>query len=253
MKLEEKKVVHSKFGPGKIIRIEDRKIYILFQEGEKKFLYPQCFENFLKTEDTKVEAYIQQQIDEEKHQKEIEQKRLLEKTRHIDFLASQKVKMGAHAVFDVDNACPDGITDITAFKMGQYVSGNKKGQPRIPKRIYANSACILTKKEESDAESGRVICGIYMPEERFCGEECKDGIVPIHEMYKINWEEQEEITFWDYFSNEKEVEKWKNGEVKYIPKMVVNKILQDMVRLTADFEKREKIVDFLYYFKSLNQ
>lgn len=75
MELVGENVCHARFGRGRIVHVEPRRITVCFQEpyGEKRFIYPDAFECFLTVEDEAVCAQLAQAIaqkNEELAQKE---------------------------------------------------------------------------------------------------------------------------------------------------------------------------------------
>lgn len=79
-------VIHKAFGEGEIIKHEGTSISVLFNQGEKKFIYPDSFKDFLKAKDESVNAQIQDELAEIERQKAAEQQEkqliaLIEKER----------------------------------------------------------------------------------------------------------------------------------------------------------------------------
>lgn len=64
MQLMGESVRHARFGRGKVVRVESKRIAVSFPEpyGEKCFIYPDAFEHFLTVEDTAITAQIEQAI-----------------------------------------------------------------------------------------------------------------------------------------------------------------------------------------------
>lgn len=56
-------VIHNSFGEGKIIKQQDNYLIIQFTQGEKRFLYPTSFINFLKAKDEEINIQIQKEIE----------------------------------------------------------------------------------------------------------------------------------------------------------------------------------------------
>lgn len=74
-------VVHKIFGKGTVSVLTDKIITVKFLNHEMKFEYPEKFENFLKSEDEKIQNDILKLIDEKKLQKEREEQRAEELRR----------------------------------------------------------------------------------------------------------------------------------------------------------------------------
>lgn len=64
MQLMGESVCHARFGQGKVVRVEPKRITVSFPEpyGEKCFIYPDAFEHFLTVEDAAVSAQLEQAI-----------------------------------------------------------------------------------------------------------------------------------------------------------------------------------------------
>ena len=79
MELINQAVIHKTFGEGKIISIGNGYITILFAQGEKKFMYPSAFKQFLSMKDSVCTTFIQAEIStlDAKEAEAAEQKRLL--------------------------------------------------------------------------------------------------------------------------------------------------------------------------------
>lgn len=78
MDYREKRVRHSTFGNGTIINQDEKYLMVQFDEVEKtkKFIYPDCFDFFLKFEDESINQEIKEE--KQKVRKEIEQKQTQE-------------------------------------------------------------------------------------------------------------------------------------------------------------------------------
>jgi DNA-3-methyladenine glycosylase I len=97
-------VSHKKFGTGKIAKIEEGYVTILFNDFEKKFTYPDSFKNFLSISEPDLsekirvvieEMELQQQelkrIDEEKRIEALKQKEIQDQLEKDAELAKQKL------------------------------------------------------------------------------------------------------------------------------------------------------------------
>jgi hypothetical protein len=78
MKLESTIVIHKTFGIGKVIRVAGNNVTVLFDLGEKNFIYPDAFEKYLTTDDSSAGRIIDSDIEARKN--EIAQ-RLLEEAK----------------------------------------------------------------------------------------------------------------------------------------------------------------------------
>lgn len=146
---------------------------------------------------------------------------------------------------------PDVLEHWTV-NTGYYLSGKSKGMPKIPQNIGISSCCILTDKEDGEPERKRIIAALMMPEDRFIGKECKDGLITAHENYRIIWNESySPLLIWNYFPEELRPKSWGGAEVKYTSKIIAKIILEDMAA-QADGEEKDKISDFQRYFCKIN-
>lgn len=78
MDLINQAVIHKAFGEGKVINIENGYIIVLFSQGEKRFLYPSIFNQFLTMKDAACADFVKSEIllEESKVAEDAEKKRL---------------------------------------------------------------------------------------------------------------------------------------------------------------------------------
>lgn len=254
MKLIGKKVTHNKFGAGKIIAIEENKILIDFKNSTKTFLYPDSFEKFVTITDPGANEYITRELEEINRVKKSEQEQRDKEEEFKKYISSLNIKSNSHAVFGMQENVLDSVLDTWSIFAGQYMTGKHKGEPRVPKSINMNSACLLTMKPKGGREEDRFIAGIFMTVPDFIGSKCIKGIIHAHENYRIIWDpEEEDMLFWKYATDEKNMVKWGSNEMKYISNTIIQKVLEDMLRLNQNDEKQEEILNFYQYFNQLNQ
>ncbi|MDD3278501.1 MAG: hypothetical protein PHG16_06415 [Lachnospiraceae bacterium] len=253
MDLKGKKVTHAKFGAGKIVRVLGNTVEIAFQGSIRSFLYPDSFEKFVKLEDP-ADRESMDELLKLSNVKEVEQKQLQLRRIQADAYAKKmRKRSNSQAVFALNETTPEHIWQDGFLFTGNNLSGKSKGQPRIPKNMNINSACLLTAKGTDEPESERTIVGICMVKEDFIGIHCTDGLLPVHPKYFIHWnEEQEKLLFWNYFPVSARLERWGNSDMKYVPIAIIKQILEDMVSLTSGEEQGEKVQDFYYYFCEMN-
>lgn len=252
MNLEGKAIQHIKFGKGVVKENKSRYITVIFQDGEKKFVFPEAFMKFLVLKDKPSQAKIDKML--EGLVKEESKKRDEELKREV-FLQRKKVlkvNPNAQAAFGlVRNSREDIYQSWTAYA-GEYLSGKQKGNPKPPTKLKLNSACLVTECAEGDGEEGRRITGVFMVSEDFEGKTCKDGIVIGHEKYRIQLEESETLAFWDYFPSAGKLSKWGNVEIKYFSNVTMQSILNDMKLEMTDEESRQNLEKFIEYFCYVN-
>lgn len=140
---------------------------------------------------------------------------------------------------------------------GIIKSGNNKGKPNKPIRLYQNSAVLLTARDSSMSEKDRRILGVYMVNEDFVGKLCEDGYIPAHSKYRLQLTEQEsdQLLFWEYYVNEKSPEKvtWNTGKYRYFDNSWMAQILLDIISLKSDPNERELAQEFFEHFCKMNQ
>jgi hypothetical protein len=105
-------VIHKAFGEGTIIEHSGNYLVISFQTGEKKFIFPDAFKNFLTAKDTTITAQIDLLLKEEEEsklriQQEVERKRELEQQQSIRNFASQakRSKIKVYPRFNIAFKC----------------------------------------------------------------------------------------------------------------------------------------------------
>lgn len=244
-------VEHCKFGKGKVLSVIEDKVEVDFKSATKFFLYPDSFEKFFVINNSKAKKYLDIKIDEINEVKKLAKE---EKDRRIESFTNKEGPVNkANAVFSLHDEEWVEISDSWKISTGKYASGSSKGQPRIPKNLSIGSACLLTMKPEGGTERDRIITGIFMVEEKFVGSQCTTGLITAHKKHRITWEaEREELLFWDYFVEDSRLSKWGNSKMKYLPNIIIQRVLEDMIKITDGDEKQGSIEDFYYYFRHLN-
>lgn len=254
MNIVGKEVTHVKYGLGTIVGINENKMQVDFNSETKAFIYPDSFEKFFSIEDNSAKKYIDVKLDEVNRLKRIEQEQKEKEEKFRLFKSRFKIKDNSQAVFEVNYDEWNGFLDTWSISTGIHLSGNNKGKPRVPKNLNMNSACLLTMKPEGGKERDRIILGAFMTPSDFIGENCTSGIVPAHEKYRIIWEpEQEDLLFWDYFSDDAKLDKWGTINMKSVSITLIKKILEDMMNLVSERNEKETIHDFYQYFCQMNQ
>lgn len=268
MNLVNKEVTHKSFGKGCVVEHNDSVIEIHFATENKKFVFPDAFGEYLKLHDKSaahsLEEVIQKkELERKKAEQEKEEKKLLQlreqqlRAEHEKLMKNHKLHPQSQMVFWCDDE--EQSTTFTEWKVftGVIKSGNSKGQPKKPTRIYPNSVCLLTERDSSTPEKDRRILGLYMVDEGFIGKFCEDGYIPAHSEYKLQLTEQEsdEMLFWKYYVNEKTPDKmtWNTGKYRYFDNIWMAQILRDLVSLKKDTPEQELIQKFFEHFCTMNQ
>ena len=267
MDLTNKQVLHKSFGKGNIVDCDDSYMVIHFSSGNKKFVYPDAFGEYLKLLDKKaaesigkilqvqeVERKIEAEKIEKEKDKEFEEQ--LHTVRMEKLIKSHKIHLSSQVAFNCNNEELDGIfTEWNVFT-GTIQSGANEGKPKKLIRIHQNSACLLTAKDAGMTEKDRYIAGVYMVDENFIGRLCEDGYIPAHSVYRIKLNEQEskEMLFWKYCINNKYPDNmtWNSGSYRYFDNIWMAQVLKDIASLRR-WEQESKLMDeFLNYFCRLN-
>ena len=268
MNLINKKVIHKRFGTGSIVKQNDSSVEINFESGNKKFVYPDVFANHLKLDDISdarlLEKIIQKKESEQKEkedkmeeERKLLRKELVNRLEHEKLMKNHKLHNESQMVFWCDQE--EQHSSISEWKVfsGVLKSGNNKGKPNKPSRLYQNSAVLLTAVDSGMLEKDRRILGIYMVNEEFVGKLCEDGYVHAHEKYRITLteEESEKLLFWHYYINEKSPEKmtWSTGKYRYFENLWMAQILLDIISLKSDPNEQELAQQFFKYFCKMNK
>lgn len=268
MNLIDKKVVHKRFGAGSIVKHNDSSVEIHFESGNKKFVYPDVFAHHLKLDDLSIAKSIQTIIEkkesEQKEQevkmlevKEQQRKDLVLRLEHEKLMKNHKLHPESQMVFWCDEE--ERITAKTEWEVfaGVLKSGQNKGKPNKPSRLYQNSAVLLTAVDPGEPEKNRRILGVYMVKEGFAGKLCEDGKIPAHTELRLDLteEESEKLPFWKYYVNKKSPEKmtWGTGKYRYFDNLWMAQILLDIVSIKSESNERELAQQFFEHFCKLNK
>ena len=144
MQLVGKAVGHKVFGQGIITDCSGNIVTVSFTQGDKKFIYPDVFANFLTLKNKSAQNKISE-IYNKRLEVEVAQKQALQEERERrQRLYALKITPNSQAAFNIDLNDLDEVFSPGAVSTGCYLSGNSKGAPRIPSRLMPNSACLLT-------------------------------------------------------------------------------------------------------------
>lgn len=244
-------IKHRVFGAGIVTDLADGTVTICFQNGEKKFVYPDAFHNFLVLKDQKTQRHIEEQITNRKiaiqKERQYEQAEQERQQKLLNF----KVVSNSHAVFHITPDQVDRTVQTHRVSTGTYLSGYSKGQPRIATRIKPNSVCLLTVCQNKHEEQKRCVMGAFMVREDFFGEDMLDGMIEGHPQHHILVPGESPVLFWEYFAQDPPP-RWGNTAFKYCSGDVVNQILADMVKRLHSTEQEEAAIAFYRYFCRLN-
>lgn len=253
MQLLGQPVRHISFGKGVIADISDRFVTIRFEQGDKKFLYPDAFYNFLTLKDTEKQNRINAKYNKRLQDEEAERKRECEEQERRRQILTMKITPNSQAAFHTALQDTEKIIECGSISTGCYLSGNSKGEPRIPTRLKPNSACLLTGLLKNGEEKDRRILGAFMVKEDFLGEHCSNGIVDGHDRYRICLPSHTALSYWDYFEHDGTFPRWGNILFKYFSNITMRKILFDMTGLFSGMEQESAVNEFYQYFCKINR
>ncbi len=218
-------VKHRAFGSGVIEDLSGNVITVNFKKGDKKFIYPDAFQNFLKLDDAESSAKINSIMDarEKRIQAKKNEIRKTEETKRK--IRSMKIVPNSHTVFSMDEEeLQESFSRGWAFT-GRYMSGFSEGRPRTAGRVKPNSLCLLTTLEPGKPESERKLRGYYMVKEDFYGEKCYDGEIKTHEKYRMLLSPEESFKIWDCVGENEIPKRFGGLHFRYISEDSAKKII----------------------------
>lgn len=254
MDLMNRTVRHELFGEGTIVQWDDAVVSVQFGSTEKKFVFPDAFREHLILTDKTSMQYVNKILSKADREVQLKRERDSYEAEKRKVLQSLPMHEKSQAVFGlVENRMQDVLDSWSVFA-GNYCSGHNRGKPRVPSRIYPNSACLLTECGKEDGEEDRTIRGIFMVKEDFIGPDCSDGMIPAHEKYRIilSEDERRQFRFWDYFDRPGN-KKWGLVEIKYVSNLIMACILSDILSVKHSADQLQLREEFFQYFCKLNK
>ncbi|MDS9471431.1 malate synthase [Sporosarcina pasteurii] len=263
MNLINEEITHKVFGEGNIVEHEGSIITVDFNEGIKKFVYPDAFREFITLNDRDTAKSLKEIfLKKEKKKKALERERAEEQERLAlerqfrEKLKNNRIHESAQIVFWLDEEEQQNVFTDWQVSTGMIQSGVNKGQPNRAARLRPNSAGLLTAREAEQAETERRILGLYMVNETFSGNSSNDGMVPSHAEFRIKLtdEEAEKMLFWNYYINQNHPHRtsWNSGKYRYFDNVWTAQILKDIIALKTDEEQIKEVERFLEYFCKMN-
>ncbi|MUV37605.1 hypothetical protein JNUCC1_01411 [Lentibacillus sp. JNUCC-1] len=263
MNLINEEITHKVFGKGNIVDQDESIITIDFEEGTKKFVYPDAFGNFITLTDQDAAESLQEVLlEREKEEEALEQQREEERERQAleeqrrKKLKNHKIHESSQIVFWMDEDEQQNVFTDWQVSTGKIQTGKTKGQPNRAARLGPNSAALLTVRDTEQPETERKILGLYMVNETFSGSLSEDDMVPSHTEFRIvlTDQEAEKMLFWNYYINENYPERtsWNSGKYRYFDNEWTAQILKDIIALKTDEEEIKHVERFLEYFCQMN-
>jgi hypothetical protein len=253
MQLIGQPIKHNKFGRGIVTDWKDTIITVCFDMGEKKFIYPDAFANFLILKNEAIQKQILEILEAREAKKEEERRALQEIQERRSMLNNLKISPQSQAVLSIE---PDKINDVFAswtVSTGCYISGYSRGFPRIPERLKPNSMCLLTVRDKEQLEENRRIIGAFMVEEDFLGSYCRDGIIHAHPHYRLQLPHEQQPFFWPYIVKEPQKQRWGKVPFKYMSNHAAERILFNIKSCISDAENQKCADAFYQYFCEMNR
>lgn len=145
MQLIGQPVKHSKFGKGIVTDWKDTIITVCFDIGEKKFIYPEAFANFLILQNDVIQKQIQTILDAREAKKEEDRRALQEMQERRSVLNNLKISLPSQAVLDIALDQIDEVFSFWPVSSGLYISGYSRGATppwslKAELYVFANSA-----------------------------------------------------------------------------------------------------------------
>lgn len=252
MNLSGQAVKHAAFGKGIITDFSGNKISICFSEGQKLFLYPEAFSQFLTLENESLQQEIQKINEEHFEIREAQRKKTEQENIYRSRIYTMKIPLKSQIAFDISAEEADKAMHLNYAGTGCILSGKLKGKPRIPSNVQPNTALLFT--ECGDAgENERCIFGVAMVDTYFWGSECQDGQITLHDRHKLILPAEKRLPFWNYFRREAFPAQWGKIPFKYFQNQTMQKVLYDICSVTAGTSQEKNAIDLYSYFSSINR
>ncbi|WP_195278880.1 hypothetical protein [Clostridium sp. J1101437_171009_A5] len=253
MQLIGKAIQHNVLGRGIVTGWNETKITICFPEGEKHFIYPDAFTNFLTLKDKTAQKQINKLLDEHRALKEAKFQALKKMQERKALLNNFKISTQGQAVFDIKPDQAEEVFSTWSVSTGSYLSGSSQGEVRIPERMKPHSMCLLTTRPAGQPEMERHIIGAFMVEEDFLGDYCHNGIIRAHPEHRLQLPPEHQNLFWPYVAPTSERRIWGRVALKYMSNKLGEEILFDIKELPLCDELKECADLFYRYYCKLNR
>lgn len=253
MQLVGKAVKHNAFGDGIITDCSDQMVTICFSQGDKRFVYPDAFMDFLFLQDQSTQHKIKEKWQARQKEKNAQKDADLEMQELRDRLRHLKITANSQAVLEVTPETLDQIFVSGTASAGCFASGLAKGKPRIPSKLKPNSACLLTICPPDVPEKERQIAGVFMAAEDFWGDLCEDGIIKIHEKYAVRLRAPQPILFWSDSEQETAAPKRGTAVFRYMANDTMHQTLWRLQSTMQGTEQEAEVRQFYQYFCEINR
>lgn len=245
-------VLHPVYGTGKILSVRDRVLTACFEQGGRRFLYPDAFEDFLTLKNPDKQRDMEEICRKQKKRKADALNEKYSREEREIRLRSMKIHECSQAVFAVSLAETEKILKAGQISTGFYETGRCKGEPRPAGRIMPNTVCLLTESAEGESEKSRIISGAFMVREDFCGNECTDGIIPAHETYRLVLPAENRLLFHDFDAESEELRNWGIVPFQYCSNLKMMHILRKILDVLQETEQSDLAGRFYAYYCERN-
>lgn len=253
MQLVGQVVQHVTFGTGVISKQSDRFILVDFEQGQKRFAYPNAFSRFLTLQDTDMQKQASDSCEQALQDRQAHKQKVWAQRERLEQLHTIKLSPQSQAVFHIDMDKAEAYVRGGSISTGTYLSGYSKGEPKVPNRMKPNTACLLTGVPDKGTENDRRILGVFMVDENFYGTVCKDGIVLAHEKYRVLLPEEKQISYWDQVEHEEKISRWGRAAFKYLDSITMQKILKKLAKQLDGTEEKDGMDALYHYYCYVNR
>lgn len=253
MQLIGQAIRHKTFGKGIVTGLDEDVLTVCFSDGNKKFIYPDAFSQYLTLRNSAMQEKIRSLLAEQTAREEAHWQAVQDAQERKYRLQNFRISQNSQAAFQLNTEQEEQTWRRWAVSTGTYLSGCSKGEPRIPDRLKPNSLCLLTRRASGAPEEERRITGLFMVPEDFFGIYCRDGVIPAHPTWRAALAEPAQPLFWPYFAEDPTVRRWGNAAMKYFTTAVAERILFDLCTSGAAGENQPDFRAFYRYFCTLNR
>lgn len=245
-------IQHQAFGPGIVTSLTGKTVTVRFQDGEKKFIYPDAFSRFLVLKNAKLQKNVRAQIEDRENAIREKRRSEQEEYNRRQKLLNFKIEPNSHVILNIPPEQTAQAIDTHTASTGKYLSGYSKGRPRIAERLKPNSACLLTECPKGTPEKGRRITGAFMAGESFFGADASDGLIKGHPQYFLSVPKDVSIPLWKY-AGRTAPPRWGNTVFRYCSGDTMNLMLSKLVKLLENTDQAEPTAEFYRYFCRINR
>lgn len=218
-------VSHRTFGKGVIQSQTPSVVSVLFAAGEKRFSYPDAFQEHLTLRDTALQQELSAFSAHLEQKKQAQNLTSCEGKLQLLRLQRRPVPANAQAVFHCTPAQWNDAFAQGQISAGCYISGYSKGRPRVPNRVCPSSALLLTELPAGGKEADRRIAGLALAAEDYLGEFAYDGMIFLHPEHRLLLPVEARIRFWDFFAPEERPSRWGSVPFKYFDTSLTIRVL----------------------------